>query len=89
MNDNLFINHLRDNPLCNWCNVIEDGGHYFFYCNNYNNERRVLFEIARDFQPLNINVLLFGNGTLDNTLNSSLFREVHDYMKSTKLFDNT
>ena len=61
LNNDLFINHLHDNPLSNWHNEIEDGEHYFFYCNNYRNERRVFFEIARDFQPLNINVLLYGN----------------------------
>ena len=53
--------------------------HYFFYSNNYRNEQCVFFEIARDFQPLNINLLLYGNDTFDNTLNSSLFRAVHDY----------
>ena len=85
----LFISHLSDNLLCNWCNEIEDGKHYFLYCNNYSNERCVLFEITRDVQPLLTNVLLYGNDTLDSTLNSSLFRTVHDYIKSAKRFDNT
>ena len=44
----------------------------------------MFLEIGRDFQPLNINVLLYGNDTFDNTLNSSLLRAVHDYIKSTK-----
>ena len=47
------------------------------------------FKKARDFKPLNINVLLYGNYAFDNALNSSLFRAVHDYIKSTKRFDNT
>ena len=89
LNNDLYINHLRDNPLCNWCNGIQDGEHYLFYCNNYRNERRVFFEIARDFQSLDINVLLYGYDTFDKTLNSSLLRAVHDYLKSTKHFDNT
>ena len=78
MNNGLFINHLRDNLLCNWCNEIEDDEHYFFYCNNYRNVRRVFFEIERAFKPLNINVLLYGNDAFDNTINSSLLRAVHD-----------
>ena len=44
LNNDLSINRLRDNPLCNWCNEIEDGEHYFFYCNNNRNERRLFFE---------------------------------------------
>ena len=54
LNIDLYINHLCDNPLCNWCNEIEDGEHFFFYCNNHRNERCAFFEIARYFQPLNI-----------------------------------
>ena len=89
MNNDLFINHLRDNPLCNCCNEIESGEQYFFYCSNYRNERREFYEIVGDFQPLKINVLLYGNDTFDKTLNSSLFRAVHDYIQSTKRFYNT
>ena len=89
LNNDLFINHLRENPLCNWCNEIEDSEHYFFHCNNYRNERHLFFEAARDFQPLTTQLLLYGNEIVDNTLNSTLFRAVHDYIKSTKRFDNT
>ena len=48
----IFINHLRDNPLCNWCNEIKYGEHYFFYCNNYRNERRVSFRNSKTFNHL-------------------------------------
>ena len=89
LNNDLFINHLRDNPLCNWCNEIEDSEHYFFHCNNYRDERHLFFEAARDFQPLTTQLLLYGNEIVDITLNSALFRAVHDYIKSTKRFDNT
>ena len=89
LSNDLFINHLRDNPLCNWCNEIEDSKHYFFHCNNYRNERHLFFEAARDFQPLTTQLLLYGNEIVDNTLNSTLFRAVHDYIKTTKRFDNT
>ena len=89
LNNDLFINHLGENPICNWCNEIEDSEHYFFHCNNYRNERYLFFEAARDFQPLTTQLLLCGNEIVDNTLNSTLFRAVHDYIKSTKRFDNT
>ena len=87
--NDLIINHLRDNPLCNWCNEIEDSKHYFFHCNNYRDERHLFFETARDFQPLTTQLLLYGNEIVDNTLNSTLFRAVHHFIMSTKRFDNT
>ena len=63
-NNDLFNNHLRDNPLCIWFTETEDGEHYFFHCNKYRNERHLFFEIARGFQPLMMNILLYGNETL-------------------------
>ena len=47
-NNDLFNNHLRDDPLCSWCNETEDGEHYLVHCNKYRNERHQFFEIARD-----------------------------------------
>ena len=88
LNNNLFNKHFRDNPFCNWCNETEGGERYFFHCNTYKNERHQFFEIARDFQPLTINILLYGNEALDNQLNIELFSAVQEYMKNTKGFDN-
>ena len=65
LNNDLFNNQLRDNPLCIWFNETEDGENYFFNCNKYRNERHIFFEIARDFQPLTMNILLYGNETSD------------------------
>ena len=87
--DDLFINDLRDNPLCNWCHEMEDSKHYFLHCNTCRNERHLFFEAAREFQSLTTQLLLYGNEMVDNTLNSALFRTVHDYIKNTKRLDNT
>ena len=91
LNNDLFNNHLLDNPLYSWSDGTEEGEHYFFPGNKYRNERHQFFEIpsARDFQPLTINKVLFGNETLDCQLNIELFSAVHEYIKSTKRFDNT
>ena len=74
LNNDLFINHLRERPFCSWCNVIEDAKHYFFPCNQYRNERLLFFEAVRDFQLLFIKLFLLGNDTLNNTSNITLFR---------------
>ena len=30
LNNDLYLNHIRDNPLCDLCGVVEDAIHYFF-----------------------------------------------------------
>ena len=30
LNNDLFRNHVRDNPLCKWCGVMEDATHSSF-----------------------------------------------------------
>ena len=49
--------------------------------------RFCIFEAARDFQLLNIKLLLLGNDTLNNTSEIPLFRAVHECIKNTKIFD--
>ena len=87
LNNDLCIDHLRERHFCRLCNVKEDAKHYFFTSNRYRNERLILIEAFRDFQPLNIKLLLLGNDTLNNTNNITLFRAVHEYIKNTKRFD--
>ena len=81
LNNDLFNNHLCDNPLCSWRNETEDGEHYFFHCSKFRNERHKFFELARDFQPLTINILLYGYETLKYELNIELFSAVHEYTR--------
>ena len=69
--------------VCNIAQLMAIATIYFFYCNNYRNERHLFFKAARDFQPLNTILPLDENDMVDNTLNSTLFRAVHDYIKST------
>ena len=46
-----FINHLRDNPLCDLCGMIENAIHYFFHCRKFTIERQVFNDTVRVFQP--------------------------------------
>ena len=48
-----------------------------------------IFEAVRDLTSLNIKLLLFGNDTLNNAINATLFRAVHAYINNTLWFDNT
>ena len=61
LNNDLYINHIHDNLLCDLCDVVEDAIHYFFHCRRYTIERQVFNDTVRILQPLSINLILFGN----------------------------
>ena len=86
LNNDLFRNHLRDNPLCDLCGMIEDAIHYFFHCRKFTMERQVFNDTVRVFQPLSIDMILCGNFNLNMENNVVLFRAVHRYIHATKRF---
>ena len=73
LNNDLFTNHVRDNPLCEWCGVMEDATHVFFHCIKYNNERQVFNDTIREFQPLTTNLVLFGSENWNIETNMALW----------------
>ena len=86
LNNDLFRNHLRDNPLCDLCGMIEDAIHYFFHCRKFTIEWQVLNDTVRVFHPLSIDMILCGNFNLNMENNIVLFRAVHRYIHATKRF---
>ena len=86
LNNDLFRNHLRDNPLCDLCGMLEDAIHYFFHCRKFTMERQVFNDTVRVFQPLSIDMILCGNFNLNMENNVVLFRAVHRYIHATKRF---
>ena len=89
LNNDLFRNHLRDNPLCDLCGMIEDAIHFFFHCRKFTMERQVFNDTVRVFQPLSIDMILCGNFNLNLENNIVLFRAVHRYIHATKRFKNS
>ena len=89
LNNDLYINHIRDNPLCDLCGVVEDAIHYFFHCRRYTIERQVFNDTVRMLQPLSINLILFGNENWNFETNIVLFRAVQRFIQVTKRFNNT
>ena len=47
LNNGLFRSHVRDNPLCDWCGVMEDVTFFFFHCIKYIGERQVWFSMIQ------------------------------------------
>ena len=88
LNNDLYINHIRDNPLCDLCGVVEDAIHYFFHCRRYTIERQVFNDTVVMLQPQSINLILFGNEKWNLETNIVLFRAVQRYIQVTKRFNN-
>ena len=84
--NDLFRNHVRHNPLCEWCGVMEDATHFFFHCIKYIGERQVFNDTVREFQPLTTNLILFGSENWNIETNMVLFRAIHRYIHASKRF---
>ena len=50
LNSDLFRNHIRNNPLCDLCDVAEDAYHFFLQCKKYSVERQVFNDTVIGFQ---------------------------------------
>ena len=82
----LYINHLSPSPICNCSEEVEDADHYFFRWSHFINERIALFRSTRNFNPLNVNKLLFGNENLTPEENVTIFKAVQTFIKDTRRF---
>ena len=82
---NLIINY---NCLCGYFN--ENAEHYLLHSNRFTLSRIImLFEINKLNLigiPVNIDLLLFGNETLNCDINCSIFLAVQKYIKNTCRF---
>ena len=81
-----YLNHLCDSPTCRCAFKIENAYHFFFNCPNYTNERVTLFNEIRNYLPINTEKLLFGDDSLTDQENSSIFIAVQTYIENTGRF---
>ena len=86
LNEDLYQNHLRLDPMCQCGNEIENAEHYFFKCSRYIDIRTSLFRATRAFHPLSVHKLLFGIANLSYNQNCLPFQAVHVYIKDSKRF---
>ena len=80
----LYINHLSPSPTCSCSEEVDDADQYFFNCPNCNNERDALLRATRDFYPLDIYILLFGDEYLTAEENTIIFTAVQTFIKDTR-----
>ena len=84
----LYINHLSPSPTCSCSEEVEDADQYFFNCSNFSNERDALLRATRDFYPINIYIILFGDENLTAEENITIFTTVQTFIKDTRRFTN-
>ena len=72
--------------MCRCSDESEDAEHFFFMCSNYNYDRVTLFQSTRNYHPLNINILLFGDENLTDEDNTNIFTAVQTFIKDTRRF---
>ena len=56
-------------------------------CPNYTRYRTILFDKLRNFEPLNVVKLLFGDFNLNVNDNKIILLSVQEYIKATKRFN--
>ena len=86
LNNDLFLKHITDSPLC-LCGNIENANHYFFVCPLYAHQRTILLNsISQYHNHLTLDILLFGEASLPGDDNKLIFETVQKYIIDTKRF---
>ena len=82
LNMNLFSNNITDSPLCG-CDAVENSSHFFLSCPLYNAKRISLLNDVSQYQPISLNLLLYGNASLQYATNVILFQKEQKYILNT------
>ena len=80
LNNDLFLNHLKSDPICVFGTGTKNAEHFFFKCNRYSDEKAIPFRSTMVFHPINTNKLLFGDESLnynDNCLVICISSVIH------------
>ena len=85
LNQHLFSKNINQSPLCIW-GEVEDSKHFFLECSLYNNIRHDMLTAVSRFCNPGLDVLLYGNPTLSNETNISIFTAIHTFILGTKCF---
>jgi hypothetical protein len=78
--------HVKDTSKCRCGAKVEDSYHFFFNCPLYDYQRQKLLAIVGALCTVSLDVLLYGSPNLVYNDNCTIFKAVHDYIKSTKRF---
>ena len=85
LNNDLFLKRICDSPYCR-CGAIENAFHFFLNCPQYARQRADLIHNVSQHITVSLRVLLFGDSTLSNQTNTTIFEAVHKYIRDSKRF---
>lgn len=85
LNNDLYLKNINDSPLCQ-CGSVETTYHYFFECPMYTRQRTALFNSISQHHNVTLNLLLFGQASLSDETNTTIFETVQTYLLHTKRF---
>ena len=82
----LYSLHVIDDPTCSCTTGNEENFHFFFQCPMYFVQRQELANTIRQLTSFTINVLLYGDESLDNNANQDIFAAVHKFIQDSGRF---
>ena len=82
----LYHKNIVESPLCTTCHTIETSYHYFFQCKSFHLQRAVLMRRLSSFQPITLELILFGNISLPYQSNINIFEAVQTFIATSKRF---
>ena len=96
LREHKFRHIFRDslNLICNCVNAIESTNYYLLHCSNFKNERQSLLQNVRIVDPNFLSkdtftsLLLYGDNTLTDNIDTFLLNSVIEYITSTKRFED-
>ena len=83
LNQDLYLNRLRDTGVCDCGSDREDAELYFFKCHKYLHERR---KRTHRYHPVNLDTVLRGRDALSFEENVAIFKSVHEDIRDTNRF---
>ena len=99
LREHKFKHNFQDtlNPFCSCGLDVETNTHFFLYCPLFTNQRRTLLSTVKDIDSSLTNTndsilthfLLFGEASLDTSVNTFLLNAIMNYITSTNRFEES
>ena len=88
LNEDLFINNVKDDPMCIHCESSESTDHFIMNCMRFAPQRaNMIIMLASRNIVLCPEVVLYGDMSMSVECNNFIARVFQDFIKSTKRFD--
>ena len=85
LNYYIFSKNLTDSPLCR-CGSVENTEHYLLQCRLYHQSRTEMLNSISQVCHVTLDVLLFGDSSMSNEANTTIFLSVQKFIKDSKRF---